>query len=159
LEDARLAPMTFLTGEKPSETKLNANNALKTSSVKRVQYLINPLALNEANIAKYKAVQQPHQAYIGRKGTPLLIVQADKAPIKDKVRPVGATNVMGWPARHLRVFFRVFVSACVSPTPSASLDAIDARRLSVFHSSRRRRARKKRTPVAIRVGHAAQPAT
>ena len=40
--------MTFLTGEKPSDTKLNANNALKTSSVKRVQYLMRPDALNEA---------------------------------------------------------------------------------------------------------------
>ena len=39
LDDARLVPMTFRTGEKPSETKLNANNALKTSSVKRVQYI------------------------------------------------------------------------------------------------------------------------
>ena len=53
LEDARLVPMTFLTGENPSDTKLNANNALKTSSVKRVQYLINPDALNDASTARY----------------------------------------------------------------------------------------------------------
>ena len=51
----------------------------------------------------HSAVQQPHHAYIGRKGTPDLMVQADKAPMNDKVRPVGATKVMGWPARHLRV--------------------------------------------------------
>mmetsp|Transcript_9665 Transcript_9665/g.30076 ORF Transcript_9665/g.30076 Transcript_9665/m.30076 type:complete len:412 (-) Transcript_9665:61-1296(-) len=100
LDDARLFPMTFLTGENPSETKLKANNALKTSSVKRVQYLINPEALNDAKTARYKAVQQPHHAYIGRNGTPDLIVQADNAPMKDRVSPVGATKVMGWPARH-----------------------------------------------------------
>ena len=103
LDDARLVAMTFRTGEKPSETKLNASNALKTSSVKRVQYLMSPDALNEAKTARYKAVQQPHHAYIGRKGTPDLMVQADNAPMKDSVRPVGATKVMGWPARHLRV--------------------------------------------------------
>ena len=51
-DDARLVAMTFLTGENPSDTKLNANNALKTSSVKRVQYLIRPDALYEANTAK-----------------------------------------------------------------------------------------------------------
>ena len=113
-DDARLVAMTFLTGENPSETKLNANNALKTSSVKRVQYLMRPDALNEANTAKYKAVQQPHQAYIGKNGTPDLIVQADNAPMKDNVSPVGATKVMGWPARHLCVFFSCLVSACVS---------------------------------------------
>ena len=82
--------MTFRTGENPSLTKLKANNALKTSSVKRVQYLINPDALNEAKTARYKAVQQPHQAYMGRKGTPDLIVQADSAPMKDSVRPAFA---------------------------------------------------------------------
>ena len=51
----------------------------------------------------HSAVQQPHHAYIGKNGTPDLMVQADKAPMKDNVRPVGATKVMGWPARHLRV--------------------------------------------------------
>ena len=116
--------MTFLTGEKPSETKLNANKALKTSSVKRVQYLINPEALNDASTARYKAVQQPHQAYIGKNGTPDLIVQADNAPMKDKVRPVGATKVMGWPARHLCFFFVSCLRVCPTALCTRHLDAI-----------------------------------
>ena len=156
--------MTFLTGENPSLTKLNANNALNTSSVKRVQYLMSPDALNDANTAKYKAVQQPHHAYIGRKGTPDLIVQADKAPMKDSVRPVGATNVMGWPARHLRLFFALFYT----PSTLSLCGASTALRVAPLHAveqSRRWRSTRHVSPHAregrraIRVGHAAQPAT
>ena len=162
-EEAKLAPMTFRTGENPSETKLKANNALKTSSVKRVQYLMSPDALNEARTARYKAVQQPHQAYMGRKGTPDLIVQADKAPMKDSVRPVGATKVMGWPARHLRCFCVVLYAV-----DAVSLWRVTALRVAPLHAveqSRRwrstwrvSRAHARKGRRAIRVGHAAQPA-
>ena len=151
--------MTFLTGEKPSDTKLNANNALKTSSVKRVQYLMSPDALNDASTARYlcgaswsldsvrtaskskkrplttssdghesrrwrETAAAPRDAEIAQRSPaaaprvhrvrmgPRLVVQADKAPMKDSVRPVGATKVMGWPARHLR-FFSCLVSCRV----------------------------------------------
>ena len=70
----------------------------------------------------HSAVQQPHHAYMGKNGTPDLMVQADKAPMNDNVRPVGATKVMGWPARHLCFFFCVFVS--VSRLCTRHLDAI-----------------------------------
>ena len=35
---------------------------------------------------------------MGRNGTPALTVHDDSAPMKARVRPVGATKVMGWPA-------------------------------------------------------------
>ena len=100
--------------------------------MKRVQYRIKPLAFANERPTSSKAVHTPHHAYMGRKGTPDLMVQADKAPMKDSVRPVGATKVMGWPARHLRVL-RV---AWRRYRAVASM-AFDVARLSLSTPSRR----------------------
>ena len=70
-----------------------------TSSVKRVQYRIRPEALiTEAKII-IKLVQQPTHAYIGKKGIVKKAHHLYRAAVKARVRPVGATNVIGWPAR------------------------------------------------------------
>ena len=43
-------------------------------------------------------VQRPHQEYMGMKGTPARRAHAESAPMKAKVSPVGARNVIGCPA-------------------------------------------------------------
>ena len=65
--------------------------------MKRVQYRIKPLAFANERPTSSKAVHTPHHAYMGRKGTWARAVNWKRAPMKARVRPVGARNVIGWP--------------------------------------------------------------
>jgi hypothetical protein len=55
-----------------SQRKLTPSNALKTSSVNRVQYRIRPDALTAALHTRSSAVQHPTHEYMGKKGSPRL---------------------------------------------------------------------------------------
>ena len=50
--------------------------ALKTSSVKRVQYRIRPARLVHAAVSRKRQVHRPTHEYIGRNGTPRGAAQA-----------------------------------------------------------------------------------